>query len=304
MRVPVRLAALLLLIGPTLLTNSGLRMGGREAMAANPPSPPLAAPPLAVPPLAIPPSGQPPLRVNAPLAAHRAMYQLSLDRGHGRKQITSAQGTMGYEVVDACDGWVARQRLRMAVSNSEGETTDMESDYATWEAKDGLSFRFHVSQKTDANVTNQTDGGARLSRPGGPGEVRYRMPKDTKIDLPAGTLFPMMHTVAIINAAREGKKFLSLPLFDGTDEHGAEDSSIAITDWKPPFETKQALLNGLSNTKVRVAFFDRTSTAATPSYEVGMRYWENGVADEMKMDFGDFVMDAKLTELSPLPRRC
>ena len=35
-----------------------------------------------------------------------------------------------------------------------------------------------------------------------------------------------------------------------------------------------------------------------------MRYWENGVADEMKMDFGDFVMSAKMKEFAPQPHRC
>ncbi|MBN8909632.1 MAG: DUF1849 family protein, partial [Rhodospirillales bacterium] len=42
----------------------------------------------------------------------------------------------------------------------------------------------------------------------------------------------------------------------------------------------------------------------TPTYEVGMRYWENGVADNLQMDFGDFVMDGKMSELKPLPKRC
>ena len=31
-----------------------------------------------------------------------------------------------------------------------------------------------------------------------------------------------------------------------------------------------------------------------------MRYWENGVANAMLMDFGDFVMKAKLVELNPV----
>ena len=35
-----------------------------------------------------------------------------------------------------------------------------------------------------------------------------------------------------------------------------------------------------------------------------MRYWENGVADDLRMDFGDFVMNAKMTNLAPQPRRC
>jgi hypothetical protein len=211
---------------------------------------------------------------------------------------------MGYEVADVCDGWATRQRLHMTITNAEGQDTDMDSDYATWESKDGLNFRFHMAQKSDTAVTNQTDGGAHLSRTGGPGEAQYRVPKEAKAALPAGTLFPMMHTIAIINAAREGKKFIALPLFDGTDDNGVEDSSIAILDWKPPFGTGQALLTPLPSTRVRIAFFDHSAGTVTPTYEVAMRYWENGVADAMLMDFGDFVMNAKMTELNPIPRRC
>jgi len=275
MRVPARLAAFCLLIGPGLLSGWAV-----------------AAP------------AQPPTHAPAPLLAHRALYELTLDSAKGGRQIAAAHGTMGYEVVDVCDGWATRQRLRMTITNADGQDTEMDSDYATWEARDGLKFRFHMVQKSDSEVTNQTDGNAHLTRTGGPGEVQYRLPKEAKVDLPAGTLFPMMHTLAIINTAREGKKFIALPLFDGTDDNGFEYSSIAILDWKAPFATDYPVLTPLSSTRVRVAFFDHASDASTPTYEVGMRYWENGVAGGMLMDFGDFVMNAKLTELTPLPRRC
>jgi len=53
-----------------------------------------------------------------------------------------------------------------------------------------------------------------------------------------------------------------------------------------------------------VAFFDRQAASQEPDYEVGMRYWENGIADAMLMDFGDFVMNARLTELKHVPRKC
>jgi hypothetical protein len=114
----------------------------------------------------------------------------------------------------------------------------------------------------------------------------------------------MMHTAAIIQAARDGKKFLTLPLFDGTDENGAEDSSIVILDRKAPTPNKWAPLSSLSSSRVRLAFFDRQPGTITPNYEVGMRYWDNGVADNLQMDFGDFVMNAKMTEFALQPRRC
>jgi hypothetical protein len=114
----------------------------------------------------------------------------------------------------------------------------------------------------------------------------------------------MMHTAAIIAAAKDKKHFLALPLFDGTDESGVEDSFIVILDWNPPAPTKWPALSALPSARVNLSFFEHQETAITPTYEVAMRYWENGVADTMKMDFGEFVMDAKMTEFAPQPHRC
>lgn len=237
------------------------------------------------------------------LAAHRALYSLTL--GNARdSDVIAARGSMGYEVLDACDGWAVRQRLDMLVTNTDGQDIHMVSDYATWESKDGTKLRFHMKQTTDTAVTAQTDGEASLERPGGPGVARYTLPKASVVDLPAGTLFPMAHTAAIIAAAEAGKRLIALPLFDGTDDNGAEDTSIVIIDWKPPFATEWPLLSKLPSTRVRIAFFDRNPGTMTPSYQVGMRYWQNGVADDMQMDFGDFDMNAKLTKLTPVPHRC
>lgn len=238
----------------------------------------------------------------ADLAAHRALYQLSLNASRG--DVAAASGTMGYEVLDACDGWAVRQRLQMTVTNRDGQDIEMVSDYATWEAKDGLSFRFHMKQTTDTAITSQTDGDAKLDVPGGPGQAHYTTPADAVKTLPKGTLFPMAHTAAIIDAARGGKKFLALPLFDGTSDAGAQDSSIAILGWHEPEPSKFAPLSELPFTRVHIAFFDRDAGTTTPDYEVGMRYWENGVADDLQMDFGDFVMSGKMTEFKPQPRRC
>lgn len=237
----------------------------------------------------------------APMAAHRAIYQLTLDSAHAG-DVVGARGEMSYEVIDACDGWAVRQKLTMNITNANGQDVEMVSDYATWESKDGTKLRFHMKQTTDTAVTSQTEGDAYLEGKGGPGKARYTLPHETTIDLPAGTLLPMVHTETLIAGASEGKKFMSLPLFDGTDENGVEDSSIVALDWKEPFKTGWPDLDSLRSTRVRLAFFDRQAT--TPNYEVAMRYWENGVADDMSMDFGDFTMNAKMTEFTLLPHKC
>ena len=238
----------------------------------------------------------------ADLLAHRALYALSLSNSRGT--VAAARGTMGYEMLDACDGWAVRQRLQMTITNRDGQDIEIVSDYATWESKDGLAFRFRMKQSTDGAITSQTDGDAKLEKVGGAGEAHYTIPREMTVGLPEGTLFPTAHTDAIIEAARQGKKFITLPLFDGTVDSGAQDSSIAIQGWNKPEPSEFPELAKLPFTRVHIAFFDREAGTQTPDYEVGMRYWENGVGDDLQMDFGDFVMSGKMTEFKPQPHHC
>ena len=233
----------------------------------------------------------------ADLAAHRAVYALKM--GSARSgDVEAATGSMAYEVLDACDGWAVRQRLQMTITNHEGQDVQMLSDYTTWESKDGLKLRFRMRQTTETAVTSEVAGDAALDATGGPGHVHYTVPEDNTKELPAGTLFPMAHTSAIIAAAEQGKHSLAVPLFDGTGPNGAQDSFIAIAKWGAPFETKWPDLAKLASGRVHLSFFDRAPGTQMPDYEVGMRYWSNGVADELAMDFGDFVMNGTLQEFA------
>lgn len=236
------------------------------------------------------------------LAAHRALYTLTMASSKG--DIANATGTMAYEVLDSCDGWATRQRLDMTITNRDGQDIKMVSDYTTWEAKNGLRLRFQTKQTTDTAVTSQVSGEANLPAVGEAGSVHYNVPADSTHDLPAGTLFPMGHTAAIIAAAEAGKKFLAIPLFDGTSVDGAQNSSIVVTSWNGPQANRWPALAELPSGRVHVAFFDRKDTSQQPDYEVGMRYWQNGVADDLAMDFGDFVMNGKMAEFMPLHPGC
>ena len=236
------------------------------------------------------------------LAAHRALYRLTLADGRG--QVIGATGAMGYEVTDACTGWKVRQRLDMTLTNTEGQTVRMVSDYATLEAKDGTHLDFRMKQTTDGAVSAETEGQATLDRPGGPGVAHFTLPRPMQKALPAGTLFPMAHTAAVIRAAEAGKRFLTLPVFDGTDDAGAELSAIVATGDLPPEPTSWPALSALPSARVEIAFFGVKADKMLPDYAVGMRYWTNGVADDLRMDFGDFVMRGKLVAFEPLPSRC
>ena len=238
-----------------------------------------------------------------PLAAHRAAYRLALE-GIRDADVAAAGGSMAFEITDACDGWATRQRLQMTITHRDGQDIEMVSDYATWESKDGTQMRFRMRQTTDTAVQEQVEGDASLERAGGPGTIRYTMPEAKELPIPAGTTFPMAHTAAIVAAAERGQRFVLIPIFDGTSAKGVQDSSVVINAWGVQPAAPDPALAAMPSGRVRLAFYERDKAAQKPDYEVGMRYWANGVADDLQMDFTDFVMRGKLTDFALTPPHC
>ena len=244
------------------------------------------------------------------MLAHRAAYRLALDGVRDNSGVVQAQGVMLYEVVDACDAWASRQRFTLVVTDRDGNTIETSSDYATLEAKDGTSLRFSLTQITEGAVTQRVAGEAAVTVEGG--RIRYTEPTATEETLPPGTLLPMRHTIRSLAAARQGQRLLATPLFDGTSADGAQDTTTIISGgWAGPQPNANfPALAPLSSARMRIAFFDRNPSSSqgsgtgTPDYEVSLRYYENGVADELKMDFGDFTVDGRLGELQPIPSPC
>src|SRR4051812_27486543 len=218
------------------------------------------------------------------MAGHRAAYRLSLDRVRDNSDIARAEGAMLYEVVDACDGWATRQRFQLRLTDRDGQEIETTSDYSTYETKDGRSLRFSLTQTSEGAVSQRIAGEAVLTPEGG--TVNYTAPEAKQEVLPRGTLPPMLHTIRSLAAARAGTRLLVVPLFDGTSPDGAQDTTTVISAWQPGQAAagRPAALATLGSARMRVAFFDRTPAASNgggasaPDYEVGLRYFENGVA--------------------------
>ncbi len=240
----------------------------------------------------------------AELASHRAVYELDLDPLRSG-EVSAADGTMAVEVLDTCDGWASRQRMEISVQTREGQAMSIVTDYTTWESRDGLTLRYRLRNTTDGAVAQEIVGDARLERAGGPGEAHYSVPEESTRALPAGTLFPTAHTQALIAAARRGQRLLVAPLFDGTSDEGALNSTTTLLSGAQPRAVPRfPALSSLPSWRVSVAFFDDGEDSGTPDSTMAMRYWENGVADEMKIDFGDFSLRGVMRELQLLPSGC
>lgn len=236
-----------------------------------------------------------------PLAAHRAYYRLTL-ASTGNSGVTSASGAMEYEVIDGCSGWATQQRLDMTVLDREGGDTHTVSDYATWESKDGRQFRFHITQVTNG-ARDERAGYAELP-PGKPGFAVYTEPHNQRVALPPGTVFPMAQTEAVLTAAHQGKSFVSMPVFDGTTGASAENTFAVITTRGETVQTAFKPLAALPSLLVHMGYFAKDTTQLLPDTLIAMRYWDNGVADALDLDFGNFTMAGKLAKFQLLPSHC
>ena len=242
---------------------------------------------------------------------HRATYDMKLSVARPNSGIVEVNGRMVLEMVDSCDGWEVKQRIKLKFLRNDGEEFDTDSSFTSYETKDGLGLRFSVRNIQDDEVEEELRGQADLEATGGKGRASFTLPEVRSFELPAGTLFPTTHLALIIRHARDGDKSASYSVFDGARLDGAFQVNAVIgrsprTTGAPPVRGDVGLLRNQPSWDVRLAFFAAGDQGtANPEYELALDLLGNGIARSMLLDYGDFAVDARLVQLQALPRpRC
>ncbi|MGO8914712.1 MAG: cell envelope integrity EipB family protein [Stellaceae bacterium] len=242
------------------------------------------------------------------IAPHRALYSLSLAATKSSGGVTGARGAMVYEWGETCEGWTVQQRFRLRLDYAEQENMEVSSTLVTWEAKDGMRYRFNERRLRNGELDEEIKGEAKLDGVDKGGSAEFTKPEAATLALPAGTLFPTAHTVLLIQRAQAGDQFVSRKVFDGaTVDNAGQITAVIGPELKPgpsaKDETlpKSPLLNRPS-WRMRLAFFPADSKQEQPDYELGMRLLDNGVSQDMTLDYGDYVIRAKLDDIEALPR--
>lgn len=252
-----------------------------------------------------------PLNTDLGFATHKAEYTMALNSTRMSGGVTSASGKMSYKFADTCDGWTVENKTAVTFAYVDGPPVATTWDYVTWELKDGLRFRFRVRSTRDGNVNDEIVGTASLDGHGKGGTVKFTQPATKTLRLPPGTLFPTEHTRRLLEAAEKGSHVLAKVVFDGTDAEGPFNVTGIVTRLTPANsnsgaaigkEGVNASLLSAPSWIMQLAFFPIASSEAEPDYEIGLRYYLNGVADEMIQSYGDFTLKATLDKLQPLPK--
>ncbi len=236
------------------------------------------------------------------LLSHRAAYVLSLARALPGSGIMEAQGVLVYEWSDVCEGWAMQQQFLLKVLRATDDGFAIASNYVTWESKDGRRFRFRTRHFDNGKLREELVGEAKVLADGAAGTAVFTKPEEMEIALPAGTLFPTRHTIALLEAAISGKRSLSRVVFDGTAKDGAQEINAVVGKHQEPMlDSPFDALKEMPSWPFRIAFFNIESVAADPALDLGARYYANGVVDEVVLDYGDFSVAAELSRLEAVP---
>jgi hypothetical protein len=230
------------------------------------------------------------------LVPHRALYSMSLIEAQARSGITGASGAMMYRFEDACDAWTSETKVILKLVYSEGEEIETTWSFTSWEAKNGLNYRFNVRHSRNGKEIEVLEGQAKRAVSDGPGKAKYSIPQDIVIDLPKGTLFPTRHLAALIEAGQKNKLMVSKVVFDGASLENPYQINALITrpGKKSGLDQKARL--------IRMAFFPVLAKSEQPEFELGITYRPDGVAEHIRQDFGDFSLELAPDSIEVLTR--
>lgn len=244
----------------------------------------------------------------AGLQTHRAIYEMKLKSVRNAATISAASGTMLYEFGDACDGWTTQQRFELNFRDTDGNEVKTDTNYVTWESKDGHDLRFEMRKVANGNVDEELSGTATTGAAGG--EVKFGGAEPKTMPLPAGTLFPWAHTFALLDRANAGDKMFYATVFDGASADGPNGISAVIG--KPTDkvdadaiaavpEAQRALVAGKA-WPITMAIFPDSAEATEPEQEMTTVFQQNGILRSMVLDFGTFALEGQLKSVEPVKR--
>jgi hypothetical protein len=238
------------------------------------------------------------------LQAHRAVYDLSLDKASDRSGITGITGRMVYEFNGSpCEGYTVNFRFVTQIATND-TTRLSDQQTTTYEDAKGKTFSFVTKSFIDQQLDKEVKGTA--VKKGNGVEVDLDKPQKNVVQL-AATQFPTQHLVELIGKAEKGERFYETNLFDGSEDANKVMTTTVVVGKKTEAEKGDPELPALAKLAkdkywpVDIAYFDlsdKGSGEEVPEYRISFKLHENGLTRDLVMDYGDFSMTGKLVNLA------
>lgn len=242
-----------------------------------------------------------------PLAAHRAVYDLELDKASDRSGIKALNGRMVYEFNGSpCEGYTAQFRFVTQIRTDDAtRITDQQT--TTYEDGAGKSFNFVTKSFVDQAQDKEVKGSAELEKD--KLVVNFDKPEEKSLDLKT-TQFPTKHLEEVIAKANAGQTFYETNLFDGSEDADKVMTTTVVigkkqvSDDSDPEKKVLGRIAGDGFWPVDIAYFDESPNEGeeVPEYRVHFKLHENGMSRDLVMDYGEFSMKGTLVNFTLLPQ--
>ncbi len=242
----------------------------------------------------------------APLAAHRAGYEITLGSAAGSGASTAdapiaASGLIAYEFRgSACEGYASTFRQLTELQRPEGAPVDTDITAVSYEDGEAKTLRFEISSRAGGAAQPPVSGSAARADNGAIG-VDLVKPGKEKVDLGQDVLFPTQHIERIIATAKQGGHVLEARVFDGSDTGKKVYSTLTIIGAERKGASADsavaARLAEVRRWPVTVSYFSEARKDSSPDYTMAFDLYENGVSGSLKLDYGAFTLSAKLKKL-------
>ncbi len=245
-----------------------------------------------------------PEKAKIELAPYRAVYDLML--ADPTKSSTAIEGAKGRMVMESngnrCEGYTNRVRIIVLLTSGERGDHRIETVSNSFESGDGKSMRFKIDTRQD-NTKEQIDGQADLNAKGI--AIKLKEPRRKSLDLDGTAIFPTEHTLRILEAAVAKERFLSVKVYDGTGKGERVNDTLSIIGERiaPGGEDKLEApvridqMKKIARWPVKISFFEPGTKDGTPFYSLNGEMFENGIVQNMRLDYSDFSLKAELKQL-------
>lgn len=244
----------------------------------------------------------------ADLAPHRAIYDMSLRNAAAGSNVSEVRGRLVFDFAGStCAGYSLKSRMVTQVVDRDGKATITDLRSSTWEEAAGEKFRFNSSQYVDRQLSDRVVGTAER-RPAGAVDVVIDKPNRQKLKLNGQPLFPTQHSVAILEAARQGTGVVQANIYDGSEKGDKLyetttfiGKAVAPGPAAPTAVANAQKLDELVSWPVTISYFERATGAGKdeglPAYELSFRLFANGVSRDLLIDYGSFSIKGVLSRI-------
>ncbi|ATN34230.1 ATP-binding protein [Rhizobium sp. ACO-34A] len=238
------------------------------------------------------------------LVPHRAVYDIELKQASDRSGIEGMRGRMVYEFSGSeCAGYTTNFRFVTRIDTGEQvRVTDQQS--FTFEDLVKGKFRFETKSFTDDQLDKDVSGAA--ADENGKVKIELSEPAKRAVEL-ADSRFPAEHMLEVIDNARKGRTFFEARIFDGSEDGDKSylTTTIVGPERKPATvgakDKASEALAGTAYWPVSIAYYDEKAVGdVLPIYTQSFKLYENGITQDLTLDYGDFVLSGKLTNLEVL----